>query len=346
MLSALLRDGHQARGRPVQVDIEGDELVAHGADTGEVWRWPRHQVQWPERTRHGRRVAHLPGGGTLAFDDAPAFDDWQRAHGAHEGWIVRAQQHWGAVAGALAALVLVVVVGWQWGIPWTARLAMALIPPRVDAAVGEAAYQSLAQRWLQPSQLPPERQQQLRAAFAAALDRAHPSNGRTAWTLSFAAAGKELGANAFALPGGRIVVTDAMVELLAGRDDTLIGVLGHEFGHVHHRHGMRGIVQAMLVGALASVAVGDFSTLLAGAPALLAQMAYSRDFEREADAESVQVLRAAGLSPAAMTVLFERLAERRGRDGDDGEGLLRIALASHPVDAERLRFFREAAGQR
>ncbi|OYU72188.1 MAG: hypothetical protein CFE45_40815, partial [Burkholderiales bacterium PBB5] len=46
-------------------------------------------------------------------------------------------------------------------------------------------------------------------------------------------------ANALALPGGTLIVTDAMVRLLADRPDVLVGVFGHELGHLQHRHGMR-----------------------------------------------------------------------------------------------------------
>ena len=105
---------------------------------------------------------------------------------------------------------------------------------------------------------------------------------------------------------------------------------------------MRALVQASLVAAVASVALGDFSALLAGAPAVLIQRGYSRDFERESDRESVRVLAAAGLPPAAMARFFELVAEARDDPASGGPlGRIAIALASHPADAERIRFFRE-----
>jgi Zn-dependent protease with chaperone function len=126
-------------------------------------------------------------------------------------------------------------------------------------------------------------------------------------------------------------------------------VLAHEVGHVRHRHGMRMLVQFALLGTVTGLAIGDFSSLLAAVPALLGQMAYSRDFEREADAESVRLLRTAGISPDVMVAFFERVdAWRRskagqlvGADFDPG-----IAFSSHPADAERIAFFRAAARSR
>ena len=109
---------------------------------------------------------------------------------------------------------------------------------------------------------------------------------------------------------------------------------------MRHRHGMRLLLQAGAVGVLASTVLGDFSTLLAGAPVLLGQAAYSRDAEREADEESARLLRDAGLSPAVMVTFFEKIAAAQGTHA------MGIAIASHPADAERIRFFREAASRR
>ena len=167
--------------------------------------------------------------------------------------------------------------------------------------------------------------------------RAHPQGAPAPWRLEFRAADRALGPNALALPGGTIIVTDAMMELLADRPDALLGVLGHEWGHVRHRHGMQSLARATLVGGLASLVLGDFSSLLAAAPALLAQLSYSREFEREADAESVRLLRSAGHSPAAMAEFFKRVR------GLPGRRPVPIALASHPDDEERVRYFEQAA---
>jgi len=112
-----------------------------------------------------------------------------------------------------------------------------------------------------------------------------------------------------------------------------MGVLGHELGHLRHRHAMRGLVHASLLSLAAGVFIGDYSSLLAGAPVLFAQMGYSRDLEREADTEALAMLKAAGLSPQGMISFFERL-------GKEGKGnKLPIAFSSHPPDAERIRFF-------
>lgn len=358
MIEALYFDGRSARPQPVRLAIDGEHLVATPQPPGGApLRWPLKQVQWPERTRHGRRVVQLADGGQLEAADAAAFDDWRRASGAREGWVVRAQQQWRATLLAVLLLVAVLVAGYRWGVPVLADAVVALVPHEVDRSVGQAAFQQLQDRWLEPSALPAERQAALRERAQTAIDAAYPAPQQRPWRLHFRTGGQALGANAFALPDGSIVITDEMVALLAGHDDTIVGVIGHEYGHVHRRHGMRAVVRFSLVSAATSVALGDFSVVIAGLPAMLAQLGYSRDAEREADADAARVLQASGRDPAVMAVLFERLAAGQGggraRDKAGASApapgprraTLPIALASHPLDEERIRFFREAGRQ-
>ena len=350
-------DGVSARARRVQLRIDAGHLHIDGDGDDAVLRVPLADVQWPERTRHGARVAHLRGGGSLRALDPGAWDAWALGAGIGESPIVKAQQNWHSALAAVVLLLALAAAGYEWGVPWLARIVLAALPMSVDRAIGDAAMRSFDEVLLLPSTVSAARQQQLREAFAGAVERAFPPGRRPAYALRFhtspklgkdADAKTRLGANAFALPGGTIVVTDEMLVLLQGRDDVLIGVLGHELGHVRRRHGMRLLVQDTLIGTAASIAWGDFSTVLAAAPALLGQSAYSRDFEREADDEAIALLRANGLSPAVMAELFERLAASRPQakaDAAQGRFDLGIALASHPADAERMRRFRDAAAR-
>ena len=398
LLPAEYFDGLSARARPVLLRIAQGQLHIEPRDEpvddhlGAPASLPRclpvhlplTEVRWPERTRHGGRVAHFNPGGSARALDADAWDAWLRAAGIKESGVVAAQQSWRRTGAAVLLLLALAAAGFQWGVPWLARAALAALPASADRAIGDAALRSFDTVLLLPSGVPAARQQAVREAFAQAVARTGPAGRRPAWELRFhtsprLGAGSDarvpkaasapaaanpagptnptnppgppktrLGPNAFALPGGTIVVTDEMLQLLAGRDDVLLGVLGHELGHVQRRHGMRLLVQATLIGTAASIAWGDFSAVLAAAPALLGQSAYSRDFEREADDDAISLLRANGLSPAVMAELFERLAASRATPAGaepDGAFDLGIALASHPADAERMRRFKAAAAR-
>lgn len=372
-------DGQSTRARAVQLQVVGGQLLITGE--GLALQVPVADVRWPERTRHGQRVAHLRDGGSLQAPDASAWDRWAKSAGLHESLVVKAQQNWRSTMAAVLVLLVLGAATYQWGVPWLGRSALLVVPASVDRAIGEAAQKSLESYLLLPSEVPAQRQREVREAFAVAVARADPQHRLPAYELHFAtsaalpsggaeAASKDkrkgdakdednavhrtrLGPNAFALPGGIVFVTDDMLELLQGRDDVLVGVLAHELGHVKRRHGMRLVVQATVLGAAASLIWGDFSSLLATVPVLLGQNAYSRDFEREADLDAIAMLRANGISPAVMAEMFERLAAKRvalakaasGPAGQGGlmNGDLGIAFASHPDDAERIQRFRDAA---
>ena len=353
-LAANYFDGVSARAQRVQLRIQAGVMLVDG--DGVALRLPLGQVQWPERTRHGARVAHFRSGGSVQALAASAWDAWARDVGISESAVVKAQQSWRGVLLAVLLLLAFAAAGYQWGVPWLARSALAALPASADRAIGDAALRSFDDVLLLPSAVPAARQQQVREALAQAVARTDPAGQRPAYELRFHTSPKRgegpgtktrLGPNAFALPGGLIVVTDDMLALLQGRDDVLIGVLGHELGHVRRRHGMRMLVQATLIGTAAGLAWGDFSSVLAAAPALLGQSAYSRDFEREADDDAVALLRANGISPAVMVELFERLGASRAPASADTKGGfdLGIALASHPADAERMQRFRDAAAR-
>lgn len=347
MITVDYFDGESARAHPARLTWAADMLVI-AWDGGERQVHPR-DVQWPERQRHGTRIAHLlphAGGGSLQGHDSAAWDAFvrQRPGASGDSLVVRAQQSWRGVLAAVVLLIGVAVSAYVWGVPALARGVVAALPPSADKAVGELALDSV-RSWLKPTAVAPERRARIEAGFARLVEASFPDPAtRPAYTLRFHAS--RIGPNAFALPGGTIVITDELLALMPDRDDAVLGVLAHELGHVRLRHGMRLLVQVSLLSAATSIAFGDFSSVLAAAPALVGQLDYSRDAEREADAESARLMKAAGLRPDAMVEFFERVqrwrhsaeGRRLGADADMG-----IAFSSHPADAERIAFFRAAS---
>ncbi|MET0519601.1 MAG: M48 family metallopeptidase [Burkholderiaceae bacterium] len=337
-------DGRSARPQGAEIWIADGRL--HLAAALAQQQYPLGQVRWPERQRHGQRQAQLPDGGLLSCADARAWDDWAAASGLRDSVTVRWMQSWRHVGIALLALCLAILAGWRWGVPLAAELALRAVPASAERQLGERTLGYLDEYLLKPSGLSAAQQRQIAERFAAALGAgANAAQPQPAYRLHFRRA-EPLGPNAFALPGGDIVLTDALVELMRDEPDAVVGVLAHELGHVRHHHGLRITVQAGIVGIAAAAIIGDFSSVLAGAPALLAQQSYSRDFEREADAYARQTLRQAGLSPRVMVGFFERIADYRQQKTEQqqqqrGADPFPLAFSSHPADAERIRFFSE-----
>ncbi|MBT9501729.1 MAG: M48 family metallopeptidase [Burkholderiaceae bacterium] len=324
-------DGHSARPQSAEIWLSDGHLhLSAGAEA----QYPAGEVRWPERQRHGQRQAQLPDGGLLSCADAAAWDAWAQGSGLRDPLAVHWTQSWRRVLLAVMLLLALLFACWRWGAPLAADLIVQALPASAEQQIGSQSLDYLDRHWLQPSTLDADQREQIARRFERLVAASAVDAAALRYQLHFRAGSKLLGPNAFALPGGEIVLTDALVELLHDSPDALQGVLVHELGHVRHRHGLRMAVQSGLVGALAGLVVGDFSALLAGLPALLAQQAYSRDFEREADTQAHQMLRSAGLSPRVMLQFFERIAAIEARQ----TGVPSL-LSSHPATPERIAFF-------
>ncbi len=332
-------DGRSPRAQVCELSIEGQELVL--TLVGGERRYPLRQVRWAERRSHGQRQSELPDGSLIQHADAGEWDAWRQASGQREAAVVGWMQSWRATLVAMVASVVFLGAAWTWGVPWLSQAVAQQVPRSLEARLGEQSMQQLDRLFLQPSALPAPQQQALRERFASTVERGYPEGDAPPWQLSFHQS-KALGANAFALPGGHIVITDDLVKLLADQPDAINGVLAHELGHVHHRHGLDMVVRASLISALVGVVLGDASGFIATVPATLATQAYSRDAERESDAFAARLLHESGVSPSVMVVFFERIQQQEKQEDEAGDSAaLPIAVSSHPDHAERIRFFRE-----
>lgn len=357
-------DGRSSRPHAAQAWFDGTHLLLGTPECER--RVDAQQVQWPERTRHGPRIALLPGGGSFQSNDAAAWDAWVQGAGHRDGVVVRLQQSWRGVLASLAVLLVLTGAAYLWGLPWLARSVADHLPDSVENRVGDAVAAQL-QAYAKPSQLPAQDQraieqtwQQMLGAHTAAQAARGVAVRPSRLLIRSSTA---IGPNALALPGGTMLLTDDMVRLLRNDPKVIAGVLAHEQGHVQHRHGMRMLVQLGVLGAVTSLLWGDYSGVLATVPLWLGQAHYSRDAEREADTYSVAMLRDAGVSPAIMVDLFDRieLFQRCGRavlapgpvekgaapcqpsSPPDGHAEDRVfsglGFASHPAGEERKAFF-------
>src|SRR5262249_55980314 len=193
--------------------------------------------------------------------------------------------------------------------------------------------------WLKPSSLPPRRAGALRAKF----DEMNKAAGDVGTLRLEFRASPAIGPNAFALPGGTIVVTDELVKL-SRNDEEVLAVLAHEIGHVRHRHTMRQLLQGSATALIIAGVTGDIASttsLAASAPALLLQTKYSRDYEREADAFAVELLKKTGIGPEHFAAILRRLETRTQDKRRFG---LPTFLSTHPPTEEREALARGAAG--
>jgi predicted Zn-dependent protease len=151
--------------------------------------------------------------------------------------------------------------------------------------------------------------------------------------------------NAFAMPGGYVGVNKGLI-LTTQSEGELASVLGHEMAHVtqHHIARMQATTvsnQLTLLATLVAAVLASRSnnsdavigTLSAGIGLTASnQLAFSRDFEREADRVGMQYLAAAGFDVRDMPAFFQRLQQDEHLNGADAYAFLR----THPVTVERI----------
>jgi predicted Zn-dependent protease len=142
--------------------------------------------------------------------------------------------------------------------------------------------------------------------------------------------------NAFALPGGYIYITRGILPYL-DNEAQLVGVLGHEIGHVTARHSAQQYTRAMgaqlgvLVGSIFVPGVRPFSDLAEGGLGVLF-LKFGRDAELQADALGAQYAATGGWDPAQVPAFLTTLA--RISEVTDRNGVPNW-LATHPQPENR-----------
>lgn len=148
--------------------------------------------------------------------------------------------------------------------------------------------------------------------------------------------------NAFALPGGVIVVHTGLIRATR-RPEELAGVLAHEVQHVELRHSLKSIIKDTGLRGLWAAVTGDLGGTLAGQAALqLGSLRFSRDAERQADVRGFETLVKQGIDPQGMVEFFGTMAKEAGASPP-------AWLSTHPASQARqqsLRAMREALGER
>jgi Zn-dependent protease with chaperone function len=367
-------DGRSSQAQPVLVGLQptaqGPSLRLHPLSSpgaapivfacGDVG-WPE---AWSDQRPQMRVVVDLRHQGSLEIDAVSAWRAALAAAGERPGMAQRMQTRWSVLLGVTLAAIIGLGLFYRYGTPWAATQITRHVPLGWETSMADNVMRQLDEGMLKPSKLPADRQQALRARFDALVQQTSATphrypDYRPALALDFRAG---MGANAFALPGGRIVMTDGMVKAAADQglpDEALMGVLAHEIGHVMHRHGTRMVVEQGVLNVGLGLALGDVSSLVSTGASLLTGLAYSRNHEREADCYAIAAMRRAALPTVPMAQLLlavardtkEEAAAKSGKPSDANTGAAQQApvaqtprpdpspvwslLSSHPDTVQR-----------
>jgi predicted Zn-dependent protease len=172
--------------------------------------------------------------------------------------------------------------------------------------------------------------------------------GKTPYPFRFRVLADVETVNAFALPGGPVFITRALLNRLEN-EAQLAGVLGHEVGHVVGRHSAEQIAKSQLaqtlVGAVGVAASnehggGQQAADVAAFVAQMAQLKYGRSDELEADSLGVDLMSEAGYDPRALIDVMDILARASGGSGQPE------FMSSHPDPGNRQETISAAIAKR
>jgi predicted Zn-dependent protease len=315
MIAANYFDGRCGRRLPVQLEISSGKITLHALGLTKTYLTGKTVVKEP--FAEAPCVLSFADGSHCEVEAAQDKAAVLEGMAFHKSLVMRWQEHW---LGALAALVVMLGLlasAYVWGLPWAVDRLAPLVSVELEKKLGEQILAGLDKQVFKPSKLSEERQREAQAVFANML----PSQPRIPLRLVFRDSAS-FGPNAFAVPGGTIVVNDAMMQQIAGSNTPLTGglakefaaVIAHEIGHQEKRHAINGLIRNSALAVLTGSLFGDFSAVASGAPLLLVQSEYSRQMETEADDYAAALLVQHGISPSHMADLFEAMEASASRN--------------------------------
>jgi Zn-dependent protease with chaperone function len=329
VLQANYFDGRTTRVHAVELSLAGQELRIEGADVN--LRMPFGEVMVDERLGRAPRRLRFKNGSFCEVRDLAELDKLLSLTAHRDGWVDRMQRHRQFILLSCVMFVLLLAAAYRWGLPWAAVMGAHRLPAVVGKTISDQTLNLLDGSILMPSKIDEGRERALSTKFHAL----HLPQGGTPDSMLLFRRSPQLGANAFTLPDGTIILLDDLVTQIDS-DPQVLAVLSHELGHVHGRHSLQLMLQSSAVGAFWTFYVGDISGLLAAAPAAVVQAHYSQDLERQADDYAAALLVQNGMSPALLADALKKLTESHPVASQPG------FLSSHPSTVERMRRLRAA----
>ena len=345
-ISALYYDGQTSAAHRVEIETQNGDLVIFFQD-GHKISWATNDVKFvepPTATTAVRLRRGFEGVERLVIEDGRCADElrlhFPLINKGDKIWSKNAKRFfiWGGIA--IASLVFTVLVA----IPIVAEQVVDHLPASFENQMGKQATDQIikAVAFLEKRNsetqlicgVPGGKAEQILNKL---ITRFLPADTQgLAPNLKVVDLKME---NAFALPGGHMVLFRGLLDVMESPDE-LAGVLAHELGHLNYKHSTKVFIEQTGTSVLIGLLFGDVTggTALAGIGQALLNSAHTRDAEREADAFALEVLNRENISALPAARFFERLHEKDG-------GLEKTLglLNTHPMSQDRADFFKDQA---
>lgn len=279
--------------------------------------------------RQATRLRHLNQPGEVLIEGKDAADHikalqaeqqkpWHQKSSGKE-WIRNSVLLLG-ILGILFLLYLLIV-------PWLAEKLASKVSVKTEQQLGDAVYDAMGLSAAEDKE-----------ATLVINDFFASMNVATEYPIRISVVNDEV-VNAFALPGGRIVVYSALLKQISSYPE-LAALLSHEFTHVNNKHSTKSIFRRLGSKVFLGLLFGRFgnvTSVLINHADDLKSLKYSRKLEKEADTEGLRLLMTRKIDPRGFTDLFEHLKAAAPSSS------MPEFLASHPDVDNRIEYVRESA---
>ena len=239
--------------------------------------------------------------------------------------------------------IIVLLIGYRYLFISFSSTLVYFFPHNWEQKIGESTYKTLLKTILEKSELPEKRITEIKDKSQKIFKHSGLyKNPEIKFNKS-----NILGPNALALPGGPIIITDDLVELLKD-DDLILSVIAHEIAHIKERHSLQQIVEIAGLSSIAWMILGlDESSLeeIVFIGINIWGLKKSRDLEKDADIIALKLLEKTGMSKTGFLLAIEKLTnyyciatkiEKSVCMHEVKSGW----LSTHPSGAERLKYLR------
>ncbi|MDE0096814.1 MAG: M48 family metallopeptidase [Gammaproteobacteria bacterium] len=337
-------DTLSSRGRKASLQLEGDRLSVF-VDGDPVFEDLRLE------SLQDNRVFHFKCGRQFIADHAIDREFRRRHLKKAERFILWLERFSIRRALLLAVLVVSALALYRVMLSTASGVIVAGLPHSLERETGENAYLALKSTVFTETELPDSVRSRLTgSASALSAQMALPDPPEIHFHSS-----RFFGPNALAFPGGPIVVTDELVNLLDD-DGEVLAVIAHELAHVRERHSLRQIVDTVGMTAIAAILFGADESLVEEATAILINariLRNSRGHEKEADLIALETIRNLGMDEMSLHSAISKLIGHSCNGDPVGADLAECLegdvfpdwLSTHPSGAERLDYLSGKSGK-
>ena len=325
-IHAAFHDGITSDEKQVVVNVHDDFLEITGADTNHIWVYGDIEIE--ERPSDGRI-------GSISSTNEPDARLYLPSAEFKKitSKIPRSKSKALRLSFWITAGIACIIAAVFFVIPALAPIVLPHMPKSWDEGLGEYASKYFVDESAQCNSL----------AGNLALNKIGSKLGveDNDFKLNISVQRSEM-INAFALPGGRVLVHSALIDDVKSQEE-LIGVLAHEAAHVHFRHGSERMLRSVMTTIVIDTLTGGAgSAVYLGSEYMM--MNYGQDQESAADLWAVERLAKMNVEPSKMADFFTRM-ELEMAESEDGEMLDKISeyVSTHPSNKKRAQDIEDLA---